>query len=280
MPGTGVTALWVDGALVDPAGRHVSALDHGLLVGDGVFETLKVVGGSPFAASRHLERLRRSADALGLALPADAVLRSAIDEVVAAAGLGDVPGRLRVTVTGGPGPLASARGEAPPTVVVALGPLQPQPPTATVVVVPWPRNERGALAGVKTTSYAENVRALAAATAAGADEALFGNLAGNLCEGTGTNVVVALGGRLVTPPLSSGCLAGVTRALVLERCDVEEADVPLTALPSVSEACLVSTTRGAQPIAAVDGRPLPVPGPLTADVTAMLQLVEREEADP
>lgn len=282
VPGTatGVTAVWVDGELVDPAGRHLSALDHGLVVGDGVFETLKVVGGEPFAARRHLARLRRSAAALRLAVPGDGELRAAMAEVVAAAGMGGGPGKLRVTVTGGLGPLGTLRGGAPPTVVVAAGPLAPVPTTAAVIVVQWRRNERGALAGVKTTSYAENVMALAAAAEAGADEALFANLGGNLCEGTGSNVVVALGGRLVTPPLESGCLAGVTREIVLERAAVEEADVPLEAIGRVTEAFLTSTTRGVQPIASFDGRPLPAPGPLTSHVADMLQSVERNQLDP
>jgi branched-chain amino acid aminotransferase len=275
-----VTALWVDGDLVDPAGRHLSALDHGVVVGDGVFETLKVVRGIPFAARRHLERLRRSGQALRLAVPDDAVLRRAMADVVAAAGLGDRPGKLRVTVTGGPGPLGTARAESPPTVVVAAGPLTPPPPSATLALVPWPRNERGALAGLKTTSYAENVRALAAAADAGADEALFANLAGDVCEGTGSNIVLALDGRLVTPPLTSGCLAGVTRAIVLERAAVEELAVPVAALGSVTEAFLVSTTRGVQPVAAIDGRPLPAPGPLTAPVADLFRSIEEHEDDP
>ena len=99
-----------------------------------------------------------------------------------------------------------------------------------MVIFPWPRNERGALAGVKTTSYAENVVALSYARQQGAAEAIFGNLAGNLCEGSGTNVFVVAGGRLVTPPLSAGCLAGVTRGLVIEWAGAVEEDLPLSAL--------------------------------------------------
>lgn len=278
---TGVTALWVDGALVDPAARHLSALDHGVVVGDGVFETLKVVRGTPFAARRHLDRLRRSGRALGLAVPGDGALRRAMADVVAAGGLdGAGGGKLRVMVTGGPGPLGTARGESPPTVVVAGGPLAPARPVASVALVPWPRNERGALAGLKTTSYAENVRALAAAVEAGADEALFANLAGNACEGTGSNLVVALEGRLLTPPLSAGCLAGVTREILLERAPVEEGDVPIGALGAVTEAFLASTTRGVQPVALLDGRPLPAPGPLTAPVAALFRSIEEREDDP
>ena len=97
--------------------------------------------------------------------------------------------------------------------------------------------------------------ALAYAKERGAGEAIFGNLVGNLCEGTGTNVFVAVGSRLVTPPLSSGCLAGVTRDLLLELLDVVEEDMPLSALASAREAFLSSSTREVQPISAVDGRP-------------------------
>lgn len=276
---TGVTAVWVDGAIADPDGRHVSVTDHGFVVGDGVFETLKVVRGQPFAARRHLERLRRSAAALRLDVPPDDVLRAAMAEVVAAAGLGDGPGKLRVTVTGGPGPIGSLRGNAPPSVVVVGGPLAALPATASVITVQWPRNERGALAGVKSTSYAENVRALQLAADAAADEAIFPNLAGDLCEGTGSNVFLVRGGRLVTPPLSSGCLAGVTRSLLCELADIAELDVPIGALAAADEAFLASTTRAVQPITSVDGRPLPR-GAVTRDVARMLQVVEETRLDP
>ena len=109
----------------------------------------------------------------------------------------------------------SGRGDAKPTLVIALAPMDPWPESTKVAVVPWPRNERGALAGLKTTSYAENVVALAYAKRLGAGEALFADTRGRLSEGTGSNVFVVLGDRLVTPALTTGCLAGVTRALVL-----------------------------------------------------------------
>src|SRR5205085_12288505 len=121
---------------------------------------------------------------------------------------------------------------------------------------PWPRNERGALAGVKSISYAENVVALAWAHERGAGEALLTNTAGNLCEGTGSNVFVALNGRLVTPPLSAGCLAGVVRSVLVEGGLAAEEDVPAEALALVDEAFLTSSTREVQPIDRLDGRDL------------------------
>ena len=274
-----MTTVWIDGALVDEAEARISPFDHGLLTGDGVFETLRVTRGRPFAARRHLERLARSAAGLRLPCPAPATMRAATDQVIRANGLGE--GRLRITVTGGPSALGSDRGPGGPTVIVAGGPLPAWPPAADVVVAPWPRNERGALTGLKTISYGENVVALAHARDHGAGEALFGNLAGNLCEGTGTNVFVGIEGRLVTPPLSAGCLAGVTRDLVLALVDVAEDDLPLGAVHRAEEAFLTSSTRDVQPIRSVDGRALPAcPGPLSAEAAAAFQALLGRDVDP
>ncbi|HET7718765.1 MAG TPA: aminotransferase class IV, partial [Acidimicrobiales bacterium] len=190
-------------------------------------------------------------------------------------------GRLRITLTGGPAPLGSDRAAVPPTVIVAGGPLPAWPPATDVVVVPWPRNEHGALTGVKSVSYGENVVALAYAHDRDAGEALFANLAGNLCEGTGTNVFVELGGRLVTPPLSAGCLAGVTRDLVMELVEVVEDDVPMDALAGAGEAFLTSSTRDVQPIRAIDGRSLPkCPGPLTEGAGSAFRALMGRDLDP
>src|SRR3954471_420241 len=189
---------WVNGRLLDdPAAPAVSVSDHGLTVGDGVFEAVKVIDGAPFALTRHLGRLTRSAAGLGLPPVDVAEVRRGVDAVLAGSDLSTA--RLRITYTGGNAPLGSGRGDSPPTLVVVADVLRPQPPTTTVVTAPWPRNERGALAGLKTTSYAENVVALARAAERGASEALFPNLAGQLCEGTGSNVFYVVDGELRTP---------------------------------------------------------------------------------
>ena len=275
--------LWLNGELIDEATAVVPFNDHGITVGDGVFETLAVIRGTPFALRRHLERLAASALGLGLRLEAGgfdpALLREAATEVCALNGLDR--GALRITVTSGRGPLGSARGAGPPTVIVAPMPPREWPPTTDVVVVPWTRNERGALAGLKTTSYAENVVAYAYASERGAGEAIFANVAGNLCEGTGSNVFLTVDGGLVTPPLSSGCLAGVTRALLLELGVAAEADVPVRALATADEAFLSSTTRNVQPIRAVDGRVVAAaPGELTAKAAAALDALIADDLDP
>ncbi|MGI9022169.1 MAG: aminotransferase class IV [Acidimicrobiales bacterium] len=271
--------VWIDGRVVPVEEARVSPLDHGLLTGDGVFETLRVYGGVPFAVTRHLDRLARSAAGIGLPAPDSALVRDAMDAVVAGNHIEE--GRLRITVTGGVGSLGSDRADVRPTVIVAGGGRVDWPAATDVVVVPWPRNERGALAGIKTVSYGENVVALAYARQRGAGEALFANLAGNLCEGTGTNVFVGVAGRLLTPPLSSGCLAGVTRDLLVESLDVAVEDLPLDRLAEVDEAFLTSSTREVQTIGAVDGRPLPsAPGPLTAAAAAAFAELLAADLDP
>jgi branched-chain amino acid aminotransferase len=264
---------WIDGELLpDPTGAAVSVADHGLTVGDGVFEAIKVVRGEPFALDRHLDRLTRSAEGLGLPAVDLAAVRRGVAAVLDGQ---DLPlGRIRVTVTGGPAPLGSGRGDHLPTLIVVAAPMDPASPTARVARVPWPRNERGALAGLKTTSYAENVVALAEAKRRGASEAVFANLAGHLCEGTGTNVFYVVDGELRTPTLASGCLAGVTRALVLEWYGGREVDEPIEVLQGASEIFLASTTRDLQPVSHWDDLELGAPGPLTRE--AMAVWAERE----
>ncbi|GIU86859.1 MAG: 4-amino-4-deoxychorismate lyase [Acidimicrobiia bacterium] len=274
--------VWIDGELLPLERARVSPLDHGLTVGDGVFETLRTYRGVPFAWRRHLERLRASAAALGLDVPDGDELRLAADAVLRANRLGDA--RVRITVTGGPAPPGSSRAPgAGPTTIVVAAPLAPGAPTADVVIAPWTRNEHGALAGLKTISYAANVRALAYAQARGAQEAIFANTAGNLCEATGSNVFLVLDGVLVTPPPSAGCLQGVTRALLLELCDgtCEERDVPIGALATADEAFLSSTTREVQPIAHVDGVALPAaPGPVATRLAAAFAQLVARDLDP
>lgn len=268
-----------DGRLVDRA--SISALDHGFTVADGVFETLKVVAGGPVALSRHLRRLGDSARILHLPAPDTAVIRSAVDEVVTAWQTdGGVLGRLRITFTAGEAPLGSERGEASPTLVVAVTDTAPWPETTTAVTVAWTRNERSAVAGAKTTSYAENVVALRAARERGASEALLANTAGELCEGTGTNVFVVVDGRVLTPHVSSGCLPGITRELVLEWCDAHQETLPLSVLQTADEVFLTSSTRDVHPVLRLDAREWAAPGKVTMAVRDQFAARLAADIDP
>lgn len=272
--------VWLNGTLVDAADAMVPALDHGLTVGDGAFETLRTERGTPFAVTRHLRRLRRSLEGLGLRLDRpDDELRGALVEVASHV---DGPAKLRLTVTAGPGPLGSGRDDAGLTVYVAGAPLDPWPQTSAAVTVPWRRNEHSPVAGLKTTSYAENVVALAAARRQGADEAILANTAGELCEGTGTNVFVVHDGTIRTPPLSAGCLAGITRELVLECSDlgIVEERMPLDVLATADEVFVTSSTRDVQGLHRLDERALVAPGPRTAEAAATFASLVASNLDP
>ncbi|MFD7020705.1 aminotransferase class IV [Streptomyces sp. NPDC059928] len=271
--------IWVNGGLKNADAAQVSVLDHGLTVGDGVFETVKATQGRTFALTRHLDRLTRSARGLGLPDPDLDEVRGACAAVLDA---NPMPlGRLRITYTGGLSPLGSDRGDAGATLVVALGESTRRPDTTAVITVPWTRNERSAVVGLKTTSYAENVVALAKAHGQGASEALFANTAGRLCEGTGSNVFVVLDGQLHTPPLASGCLGGITRALTVEWTGAQETALPLEVLESADEIFLTSTLRDVQSVHRVDGRVLAqAPGPVTAKAMRIFDERAGSDLDP
>lgn len=270
---------WVNGRLYDdPTQPAISAVDHGVTVGDGVFEAIKVVDGEPFALTRHLARMLRSAEGLQLPAPDPALVRDAITAVLEGQVL--PLGRIRVTWTAGPAPLGSGRGDGTPTLAVVAGAADPANPTTAVVTVPWPRNERGALAGLKTTSYGENVLALAHAHQRRATEAIFANTVGNLCEGTGTNVFYVVDGELRTPSLASGCLAGVTRDLLLEWHGAREVDEPLEVLGEASEILLTSTVRNVQGVIRCDERELVGPGPITREAMRAWKANEAQGMDP
>ena len=271
--------VWVnDQLLEDPDSPALGVADHGFTVGDGVFEAIKVVDGQPFALTRHLERLARSARSLGLSEPDLELVRAAVAEVLAPEH--HALGRIRITYTGGLAPLGSPRGDSGPTLVAVAAPMEPAPPATAVARVPWPRNERGVLAGVKSTSYAENVVALAEAAKVGASEAIFANLAGHLCEGTGSNVGYVVAGEVRTPTLEVGCLAGITRALLLEWYDVVEVDEPIEVLDSADEIFLLSTVRDVQGVDRIDDRTLEGPGPVTRELMELWSARESKDIDP
>lgn len=273
--------VWVDGARVEPRAPAISAVDHGITVGDGVFETAKAVDGRVFALTRHADRLDRSLDGLGLPPANRAVVEAGIAAVL------EEPlefGRVRWTVTAGLGPLGSDRGDSGYTHIVTAGAMPRPPVSGGVVVVPWTRNERAATAGLKTTSYAENVVALAHAKARGASEAIFANTRGELCEGTGSNIFVVAGDEILTPPLASGALAGVTRELVLQWCradgiPIREADLPIDLLQEADEVFITSSTRDVMPVDRVDDRVLGV-GPLTKAAADSFARHSAESMDP
>lgn len=256
--------VWLNGAIVEADEARISPLDRGFQLGDGMFETFRSYGRRLPTVRDHLERLTSGGRALDLQVPTAKDLLIAVNSLLDENDLNDA--RIRITVT---------RGEEQPSVLITTAPFRPWPEEARVVISPWPRNESSPLAGVKTTSRAESVVVLEHARGENADEALFLNTSRNLCEATTANVFVVRGGRVETPPLSAGCLGGITREHVLALCrelgiEALEVDVPAEALHQVEEMFLTSSTREIQPVTSVDGRPL-ARGPVTLRLRGELQ---------
>ena len=270
-----------EGAMVAPDDATISAFDHGFTVGDGIFETMKAIDGRLFLWPWHLERLHTSADRMGIGLPADEVLTSIVTAVAAEyAHENNDTARVRLTISAGLGPLGSARLLSEPTVCCAATEIPVRSGSARLQVASWPRNERSPLAGVKSTSYAENVLALARARAANADESMFFNTAGELCEGTGANVFIVLGGQVLTPPVEAGLLAGVTRRFVLALADgvldIQERTITREEFESAEEIFITSTFQDVRAVTAVDARQLAA-GVVTAEVMRRFAAAAEQE---
>lgn len=274
-----MTTTWLDGRILGDARTGISVTDRALTLGDGVFETLAVVRGRPFAVTRHVDRLAASAAKVGLDLPDEDVVRGAIDAVLRA---DPAAGRVRVTWTAGDGPAGPVRGDGPGRLLVVAS-AAPIPGPVRAWRAPWVRNERSPLVGVKSTSYQENVVALAAARRRGADEALLADTTGRLSEAATSNVLVGDGERFLTPTLATGCLPGVTRALLLAwsaalPVPVTEGDVAFDALEGRPLA-LTSALRGVAPVVELDGAAQPEDA-RTAEVARAFVALRDDDLDP
>ncbi|MGZ6343697.1 MAG: aminotransferase class IV [Candidatus Limnocylindrales bacterium] len=273
---------WVDGRLLPARRAHLSAFDRGFQLGDGVFETLRVRAGRAAELGEHLARLRRSAAGLAIALPSDLEdrLEVALDELLAAEGLGGPDGDASVRIT-------VSRGA-----VFERGLLPAGPPTAaTIVVQAWPidppsashlerglrlvasavrRDPENPLAALKTTSRADSVYARLEARRAGADDALFLTVDGYLSEATTANVFLVRRAELATPALACAILPGTTREWLLRwatRVGLRASEGWLTVrdLAEAEEAFLSSSVAGLLPVTSFEGRPIGGgrPGPWT-----------------
>jgi branched-chain amino acid aminotransferase len=243
----GVDALASVDGTIGPADRMtIPITDEGLLRGDGVFEVARLYGGRPFAWDEHVARLERSARNLRLAFDLDAALAE-VDELLARAGA--VDGTVRLLITRG--------GRR----VVVLAPLPERAPTVVLATVEYAPSR--VLDAVKSLSYAANMMATRLAREAGADEALLVTPEGRVLEAPTSALFYVLGGRLHTPPLADHVLDSITRRYLLELTDATERSLGRDELAGLEEAFLASTTREVQPVAAIDGRELPV-GPITA----------------
>lgn len=209
-----------EGRWGSPAQLGVPLHDRGLLLADGLFETILVERGTAWLLADHLERLARSAVLLGLPPPPGAaVVEPLVAEAIARSGI--TTGALRLNWSRGSTADPSARGLDPtarcqPRCWLQLSPATPGFAPVRVIVSPTEaRSATSLLSRCKTFAYGPAIQARRQAEAAGADDALLNSSAGGLCCGTTANLLVRLEGRWLTPPLASGCLPGVMRARAL-----------------------------------------------------------------
>ncbi|MGH6858516.1 MAG: aminotransferase class IV [Methylocella sp.] len=209
--------VWQNGRIVMPEEAHVSIADRGLLLGDGLFETMAVHNAKVFDLDTHLERLASGLGVLGFVQAVDLPkLRSGIARYIAAEEASSAV--LRLTVTRGAGPRGLAPPEAPhPAILMTLSPMPParKTPLSLHIASATRRNEHSALSRIKALPYLDNLLALAEARAYGADEALLLNTRGTIACASVANVFVIRDGRLETPPVTDGALPGTMRALVI-----------------------------------------------------------------
>lgn len=266
--------LWLNGALLERADVRIDPADRGLLLADGLFETLAVRAGAVVRLQAHLDRLAAGAAVLGLPLPygRDA-LADALADTARANAVSD--GALRLTLTAGVGPRGLPRPDPlAPTVLItaAASPpvATPLPPARLRIATLTRRNEHSPLSRVKSLAYLDQILARREAAAQGDDDALLLNTASALaCASAATLFVVLADGALVTPPLADGALPGTRRAAVLAALDGREATLRPVDLWTAREVFLTSSLM-VRPVCAVDGRPVGTdcPGPATLAAAA------------
>ena len=265
-----------------PAGEAcLPVSDRGFLFGDAVYETLRAYAGRPFQLDAHLERLARSAAAIYLELPwSAATLTERLGGLLAANRID--AGRIRITVTRGPGDVRRRLDQlGPPTLVMTADPFTPLEEARYARGVPVeiarrPRNLPGALdPAIKSGNLLNTLLARFEMRDAESFEVLMLNHRGELGEASLANLfLVDAAGRLRTPPLGSGILPGITRALVLELAaaeglDPDEGPVLPEALLAAREAFLTASTLEVLAISHVDGTPLAAAaGPVTRRLLA------------
>ncbi len=226
-----------NGSLVKEGRISLPVSDAVFLRGEGVFETIRAESGRPCLWQKHYDRLAKSALRMGWTTPDRCILESQVVEVLEANQLESA--RVRITLGN--------------ECLITAEPLPEVEGKLSVVSIDCPVNERSPLAGVKCTSYAENMMLL---RASGADEAIRPNMVGELCEGCISNVFFVKDGDIFTPALETGCLPGVMRAEVIRVVSVTEGHWPLDVLREADELWLSNSLRRLRSVNLLNGHDL------------------------
>jgi branched-subunit amino acid aminotransferase/4-amino-4-deoxychorismate lyase len=268
--------VFLNGNFLPEAEAVIPINDRGFLLGDGLFETLRVVNGRPFRMAQHLERLTRGLDFIKIKLPftpkelqkfaAVLIERNQLPDSI-----------LRLMITRGPAPRGySTKNSGPPTVLMTLSPLpaaNPDEPLQwSLVTSPFRVPASDALASFKTTSKMLNILARADAEERGADEALLLNTNGEAAEAAGGNLFWVYQERICTVPTGRGVLPGITRAIVLEICqslgfETNKRVVKPEMLRNAEGIFITTSSFGIVPVVSFDGEPV-APSPLVDQIAS------------
>lgn len=271
---------WRDGHWIDGE-DGLPADDRGLTLGDGLFETLLAVQGRLLHPALHLGRMARSAAALGLpAPPAIGIILDAAGEALVRNGLDTGRAAVRLTLTAGSSTRGLARDPAAPARLLVT--VAPAPEAGTPVRLATSsvrRNPASPASRHKTLSYIDSVLALREAQAAGADEAMMLSTRGRPASAAAANLVFRIDGRLATPPLSEGVLAGTTRARLLAAIpEMETRRLTLADARRADGVVLVNALRGVRPALSWDDRDLPGSSDLKARLDNGLSVAEDHDS--
>ncbi len=279
--------VFLNGKFVAEAEAVVPLNDRGFLLGDGLFETMRVANGKTFRCAQHLERLMRGANFLKIRPPyTPKELEKSARQLIETNQMSEAI--LRVTLTRGAGARGySPKNAGPPTMALTLQPLPVQNPDEplqwSLVTSSWRIPASDALASFKTTSKLLNVMARAEAEEKGADEALLLNTNGEVAETAGGNLFWVYQDKICTVPTGRGVLPGITRAVILEICQslALETNKRVIKAEHLRNACglfVTNSALGIVPVAAFDGEPV-APSPLVDQIAgAYNEMVTRESA--
>jgi branched-chain amino acid aminotransferase len=260
----------INGVITAPQDAKISVLDHGLLFGDSVYETMRTYCGKPFLFSRHFARLEHSADAINLKLPWSK--SKTFEEIRKTCLAGEC--RIRLVVTRGIGDVsATTKTCAGPTAIIIVVPLAAPDEriyTEGVEVVISSIKRSGRLADIKTGSLIHQVMALQEADSKNAYEAILLTADEKLSDGITSNIYLVHGSKILTPSHDAGIVEGITRSVVLKLAretglEVVEGFFDVGEIERSDEMFLTSSTREVVPITRANGSTIGKgkPGPVT-----------------
>jgi branched-chain amino acid aminotransferase len=252
--------VWLNGSIVDQNDARVLVADRGFTLADGLFETIKAVGTTPFWLSEHFERLKAGAAEIGLTIPfSETSIGDGVDRLLAGA-TEDAQSAIRLTVTRGPvaarGLWPKETGASQPTCVLTVASSHATPPQDFVVCRSTRRNEHSPLSRIKSLGYGDNILARREAIERGADDAIMLNTEGHVACATVGNLFFRIAGAWVTPPRADGILPGLARRRFVAELGAVESSLSSELIQN-ADAGFVCNSLGSTQIKSIDGRDLP-----------------------